>query len=411
MHAKRTAFSLVCALLLIGTWFALRSRTPPILDTESRGGTSSDGELAGRHPPPPLASPGRLDRTARPPDGGGATEGTSPSEPVAGMGDSTGGQPPDSTGARSDASGNGSVEMTESARKALAGWAEPASAFRVFADARARGLPRRIRRAADGAYMVLLPAGEFTMGGGLAQASLKVDADAVPDVRVSLTRAFYMDEVEVTNSQWAKYRATVPVVGTTTNVQGLEPDAPVVGVTFEDATQFAQWAQVKLPTEAQWERAARGYNATTLVVYPHGFEPETDSTHPERLGTRHWTGDRAGGPTLVGSFAPNDCGLFDLAGNASELCRDVYRSDYYRRSLGVPRVDSLCDDEGASPAAHVVRGGSWFGPRTDMRVFTRCDTSRADPRGIGFRCVRELEWDLCLPVIPTAEERPRRRSQ
>lgn len=345
------------------------------------------------------------------------TLGTSPTRPHAstprppdeqqGVGNSSPSSGP--TGPSSSASSAAGAGLAQDASpevvSLLAGWAESASDFTVTVEPRAKGLPRRVRRKSDGGLMVLIPSGQFTMGRGLAPAKFDAGPDSAPDVQVQISKAFFMDETEVTNAQWARFVASTEGVGVDSRSSELDGSFPVVGVAFDEARRFATWVGCSLPTEAQWEWTARA-GREQQAIWPYDIEPDslagvTGSNGPPR----YWTGSIADGPTRVGRYAPIHWGVFDMAGNASELCRDAYTADFYTRSLGIPRIDPVSESDDAS-TPRVVRGGSWFEDRRDLRVFARSSTARSDVRGISFRCVREVVWDLRAGV-PASEERPR----
>ncbi|WP_339739604.1 formylglycine-generating enzyme family protein [uncultured Sunxiuqinia sp.] len=305
--------------------------------------------------------------------------------------------------------------------------------------------------------MVLIPEGSFTMGGD----SEWGRPDEFPHHEVKLS-AFYMDTHEVTNKQflafveatgyvttaerkpdWEEMKSQVPpgtpkppdevLVAASlvfkptdgpvslnnpsvwwTWVQGADwrhPEGPgssidnrdnypVVHVSWEDAAAYAAWAGKRLPTEAEWEYAARGGEQD--VIYPWGKE----LIHKGEVKANSWDGrfpydnHEKDGFMLaapVGQYAPNAYGLYDMAGNVWEWCADWYRNDYY----------ATCENEGvvinpqgpadshdpAEPYAQkkVTRGGSFLcnddycsGFRVAARMKTSWDTSL---NHTGFRCV------------------------
>jgi formylglycine-generating enzyme len=223
--------------------------------------------------------------------------------------------------------------------------------------------------------MVLIPAGEFTMGKNSPNVT-----DWQPEHKVSVD-AFYMDKCEVTNSQYyefcTKTNTSLPEFwGSSQFKCSLEyPDNPVVGVTFYDAMKYAQWAGKRLPTEAEWEYAARG--ALSDCIYPWGNQ--IDSTYAN-YGKKYKT-------TLkVGSFKPNGYGLFDMSGNVWEWTMDNYKDDYYANSP---------NQNPKGPAAgrfKVIRGGSWHSGAMCNQTYYRngLPPSWID-FGVGFRCVKNTK--------------------
>lgn len=218
----------------------------------------------------------------------------------------------------------------------------------------------------DGALMALIPAGEFEMG------SDDGNACETP-VHTIYLEAFYMDKYEVTN---LLYREFIDATGYKApkywdDPDFNAPDQPVVGVDWEDAKAYAEWAGKRLPTEAEWEKAARGGLAS--MKYPWGNEITEKNAN--------YYGKNSGGTTLVGKYAPNGYGLYDMAGNAWEWCSDWHDEEYYVSS---PERNPQGPDAGSY---RVLRGGSWNDSPSNLRVATRY---RCDPTltyfNIGFRC-------------------------
>ena len=146
-------------------------------------------------------------------------------------------------------------------------------------------------------------------------------------------------------------------------------DFPVVHVAFEDAEAYAKWAGKRLPTEAEWEFAARGGLAGQ--VYPWGNEFLVDgkfmaNTHQGHFPNEDTRADAHGGTARVAAYAPNGYGLYDVAGNVWEWTRDWYRPDYYSDLVraGVaqnPRgPDSSHDPSEPGVMKRVHRGGSFL---------------------------------------------------
>ncbi len=215
----------------------------------------------------------------------------------------------------------------------------------------------------DGAPMVLIPAGEFQMGSNYG------DGDEKPVHTVYLD-AFYIDKYEVTNAQYKKFMdATGYKAPEYWNDPDLnKPDHPVVGVSWYDAVAYAEWAGKRLPTEAEWEKAARG--GLVGKRYPWGDSISHDDANYDGTGGK----DRWEYTSPVGSFAPNGYGLYDMAGNVWEWCSDwyyrfyyfsLYYRFYYFRS---PRANPRGPDSGT---IKVLRGGSWVDLVDILRVSLR----------------------------------------
>ena len=192
----------------------------------------------------------------------------------------------------------------------------------------------------DGSEMVLIPSGTYRIGSTLTQTEVLIDKDKRlptdffdtehPQHAVPLT-AFYIDRYPVSNAQYAAFIAstgyTPPKYWTDTPQMGAKKPFPagaqhathpVVGVSYADALAYCQWAGKRLPTEAEWETAARG--GLVNQNYPWGNESSRD--HANTVGI--WGKDRWHWTSPIGSFPPNGYGLYDMAGNVFEWCADWY---------------------------------------------------------------------------------------
>ncbi|WP_255547629.1 formylglycine-generating enzyme family protein [Mucilaginibacter sp. dw_454] len=307
--------------------------------------------------------------------------------------------------------------------------------------------------------MVWIKAGTFSMGGDNDQAG----PDEFPKHKVTV-KGFWMDATELTNGQFAKFvKATGYITtaerkpdwnelkkqvppgtpkpdesllvaaslvfnqpshpvnlndysqwwswekgadwkhphGPKSNIIGKD-NYPVVHISWFDAVAYCKWAGKRLPTEAEWEWAARG--GLSDEIYPWGNEP-VDAGEPK---ANTWQGEFPNKNTLrdkffysapVGSFKPNGYGLYDMAGNVWEWCADYYRNDYYQtinKPQGVANpqgpADSYDPDEPYAKK-RVIRGGSFLcndsycsGYRVARRMKSTEDSGMEH---LGFRCVQD----------------------
>ncbi len=238
----------------------------------------------------------------------------------------------------------------------------------------ARGaLPSRIL-GRDGKEMRLVPAGGFIMG------SDNGPEDERPQHQVQLG-AYWMDVQPVTNAEYARFVQATGHKAPPHWADGEYPpekmDHPVVNVSWDDAQAYARWAGKRLPTEAEWEKAARG---TDGRIWPWG-----STFHPSRCNSRE-----AGNAdtTPAGSHSPqgdSPYGLADMAGNVWEWTADPYRpypgSNYACASYEEPN--------------RVLRGGSWSYGRDYVRCAARtCDAPDYVFASYGFRCVIDVRMYL-----------------
>ena len=225
----------------------------------------------------------------------------------------------------------------------------------------------------DGAALVWVPAGEFLMGSKDGEGS----ADECPQRTIYLD-GYWINKTEVTVAQYRKYcQATGRTMPSEPSWKWSD-DHPIVNVSWEDASAYAEWAGAALPTEAQWEKAARG---TDGRVYPWGNDWDASKAQCSKA---KW-GD-ANTPAAVGSFpaGTSPYGCLDMAGNVWEWCADWYDAGYYKTA---PARNPPGPATGTS---RVLRGGSWdFIDPGDFRAADRGDYFDPSNRGdvVGFRCV------------------------
>jgi len=235
------------------------------------------------------------------------------------------------------------------------------------------------------AGMALIPQGAFEMGSrkslreldpvAIFQADRHMLGPEDPAHELILD-AYYIDLHEVTNADYKEY---IEATGSKTKPRYWDDsnfnqsNQPVVGVTWKEAQAFCQWKGKRLPTEAQWEKAARGKRP---VKYPWGNE-EPDKN---RLNFNSYVGKT----TPVGSYptGKSDYGVFDLSGNVAEWVQDWHFPEYY---LFSPKENPPGPERGHYK---IIRGGNWQNNAEDVRLTYRNATvPKARSKTIGFRCV------------------------
>ena len=307
-------------------------------------------------------------------------------------------------------------------------------------------------------HMVLIPGGTFTMGADDTEAR----PDEQPRHTVTID-SFLMDEHEVTNAEYSAFIVATGYLTTAEKpiskeelmqqlpagspepdssallpgslvftppdhpvplndisqwwsfIQGASwrhpdgPDSdlkgkeqyPVIHISWEDAQAYATWAGKRLPTEAEWEYAARG----GLKDQPFPWGAEALTTGKAKANT--WNGhfpyqntktDGFTGAAPVKSFAPNGYGLYDMSGNVWEWCEDLYNNTYYGQSGNTHNPkgpDTAYDPEDPVNPKRVIRGGSYMctdeycsGYRVTARMKT---TEESGLQNLGFRCVKSIK--------------------
>jgi formylglycine-generating enzyme required for sulfatase activity len=307
--------------------------------------------------------------------------------------------------------------------------------------------------------MVWIPGGEFSMGGvnpaGMKEGGHEAMNDSRPVHRVYVG-GFYMDQTEVTNAEFNAFvRATGYVtvaerkpsreefpgapeanlvagsvvftpnntedlsnhyqwwtyvhganwrhpLGPGSDIQGKE-NYPVVHVSWEDAAAYAKWAGKRLPTEAEWEFAARAGKAGNLYAWGNQLNPDGKwmaNTYQGKFPASDEGLDGFAGIAPVKQFPPNDYGLYDVAGNVWEWCSDWYRPDYYRSLTGAVARNPQGPESSFDPAEpgakkKVQRGGSFLCTDqycTRYMVGTRGKGEyRSASNHVGFRCVKDFK--------------------
>ena len=239
--------------------------------------------------------------------------------------------------------------------------------------------------------MVLIPAGDFEMGSN--------DSDARDDekpVHTVYLDAFYIDKYEVTVGQ---YRQFVQATGHTApdwgRIAKYSPtdQHPIVMVSWYDAMAYAQWADKRLPTEAEWEKAARG--GLIGAKYPWGNAPP-NGTQCNFADFLIGADDGYKSAAPIGKFPANRYDLHDMNGNVEEWCLDEYQHNFYIRSqrrnpFPEESIQKVKNRFSNLETTRVVRGGSWGTGAPHIRCAKRWPVSPTVTYhlNLSFRCVRE----------------------
>lgn len=235
------------------------------------------------------------------------------------------------------------------------------------------GWPRRVRDPRTDIVFVLVPAGEFTMGGRL--------IEELPRHKVRISRPCYFAETELTIAQWRKHVAeyggdpSVPV--------GEGPDDHAAsGMSWINAVEFCQLYGYRLPTEAEWEYAARA-----------GADDEGAFwSDPDTLNEYSWNGTNAQGrPQPVATRKPNAFGLHDMLGNVWEWCADIFGGGYDVEDPQQVTVDPTGPKTAKATEGRVLRGGSCFTHPPPRPSDRSADEPTSGSPFYGLRVVQTLQ--------------------
>ena len=249
--------------------------------------------------------------------------------------------------------------------------------------------------------MELIRAGEFRMGSN--------EHGTEKPIHSVYVDAFYMDKYEVTNAEYAEFlnakgkhadagqawlavghqHARIEYVNRTYRSKAGYEKHPVVMVSWYGAMAYAEWVGKRLPTEAEWEKAARG--GLSGLKYPWGDGIDSSNAN-------YWP--HVNDTTVVGKYAANGYGLYDMSGNVSEWCLDEYNAGFYAVSpsqnplSGANSIQWILDNYTGVKTDRVTRGGSGYHSADPLRVAHR-DSGSGTPSHtshyIGFRCARAVQ--------------------
>jgi formylglycine-generating enzyme required for sulfatase activity len=231
----------------------------------------------------------------------------------------------------------------------------------------------------DSVEMKMISAGDFLRGSKLGEGRL----DEQPQKTIYLD-SYYIDIYEVSNGRYLKFiketeRKDPPNPygeETLSNVKGIQ-NYPIVQVTWYDAVDYCRWAGKRLPTEAEWEKAARGNEG---FIYPWGSKPAINSIANFQ---KQWEEKNTFWPVNYSNGNDSPYGLVGMSGNAREWVQDWYSPDYYKDS---PIKNPKGPSEGI---LKVIKGGSWHSFKSDLRIASRGKGGFAlKTDGIGFRCAK-----------------------
>lgn len=250
--------------------------------------------------------------------------------------------------------------------------------------------------------MALIPAGEFQLGsvsgesGNIAQRGHAVHIDA-----------FYIDIYEITNDQYKKFVESNPswqkeqipnrfhdgnyLAKWSENTFPSDiTDHPVVYVSWYAAAAYATWVGKRLPTEAEWEKAARG--GVEGQKYPWG------NTLDDKKANYSLNVGITGATTTVGDYPENGYGIYDIVGNVLEWCLDEYHNDFYISPAknnplsGSQSIQDILDNAKNIDSSRSIKGGSWVesGQPRIWITYRRGNDPATTSQLIGFRCVKSL---------------------
>ncbi len=242
----------------------------------------------------------------------------------------------------------------------------------ALSDVAGRALVTRVEvNPRDGLKYVYLPPRTFMMG--CSPGDSECSDDESPAHQVTITKGFWMGQTEVTVGAYKRFASATArrmPESPSYNRDWSSGQMPIVNVTWDEAQSYCRWAGGRLPTEAEWEYAARASSAEAR------YGPLDDIA---------WYDKNSGAAAHdVAQKRPNSWGLFDMLGNVWEWVDDWFDENYYRSS---PATDP---GGPSSDSTRVVRGGSWDDSARNARVSYRTGSIPSLPGDFGLRCAREV---------------------
>ena len=231
---------------------------------------------------------------------------------------------------------------------------------------------------------VWVPPGDFKMG--CVPEDKKCKPEEQPQHPVKISHGFWMGRNEVKTLSYERYVAAdkanrkMPKFGPIWDEKWKLVDSqyPMASLTADEAAAYCTWAGGRLPTEAEWEYAARAGERDKIYPFNNDEDSREQANFSDKKGNDKW--DQA---APVGSFTANSWGLLDMAGNVWEWCSDRFSKTYFQET-----ASGAIDPTGpsADSADHVVRGGSWNSdPKQHLRISYREGHKAGNT--VGFRCV------------------------
>ena len=250
---------------------------------------------------------------------------------------------------------------------------------------------RELKDAPDAPTLVVVPAGGFLMGSPLGEAGHESPEE--PQHRVEISRAFAMGKNDVTFDEWDACVAQGGCNGYSPRDEGWgRGSQPVINVSYDDVMSYIAWLRARtgkayrLPTEAEWEYAARGGTTTRFWWGDYPSHEYANFGLNACCGGLEAGADRWQVASPVGSFQPNPFGLFDMSGNVMQYVADCWHANY----RGAPADGSVWTEQGCG--TRTIRGGSWSSPPEFIRSADRIWVpSRSRLNIVGFRVARDVE--------------------